>query len=184
MNRMIGMILEMVFVSILTVFLLAYLIRGRINGGTGVWDGMGQVELAEADTPEYTIDEQTKKILAAQVFDIYCPLDRVKLNQVYELTEIFASDQGDSGFLEINDVFLEEESALARGDIEELSEAETPAGVLYDEKSGKIMFTRTGSYRVSLRVGTVYGTKPYKDIWIRIMAVSDAVLETALTGGS
>jgi hypothetical protein len=184
MNRIIGMVLEMVFVSILTVFLLSYLIRGRINGGTGVWDGMGQVELAETDTPEYTMDEQTREILAAQVPDIYCPLERVKLNQTYELGEIFGSDQDSSAFLEINDVLLEEESALARGDIEELSEAETPAGVLYDEKNGRLMFTKTGSYRVSLRVGTVYGTKPYKDIWIRIMAVSDAVLETAKAGGS
>jgi hypothetical protein len=182
MNRIIGIILEMVFVSLLTVFLLAYLLRGRINGGTGVWDGMGQVEITEADTPEYTLNEQTKVILAAQVPDIYCPFHRVKLNQIYELAELFANAQDSNCFLEINDVFLGKESVLARGDIDELSEAETPAGALYDANTGRLMFTKTGSYRVSLRVGTVYGAKPYKDIWITIMAVSDAVLETAKTG--
>jgi hypothetical protein len=184
MNRMIGMILEIVFVSLLTVFLLSYLIRGRINGGTGVWDGMGQVELTEADTPEYAMDEQTKVILAAQIPDIYCPFDRVKLNREYELAELFTNVGDGNAYLQINDVLLEEESALARGNIEELSEAETPAGVLYDANAGRLMFTKTGSYRVSLRAGTAYGTKPYKDIWIRIMAVSDAVLETAKAGGS
>jgi hypothetical protein len=60
---------------------------------------------------------------------------------------------------------------------------ETPSEALYDEKNGRIMFTKSGNYRVSLRVGTIYGAKPYKDIWIRIMAVSDAVLETAQAGG-
>jgi hypothetical protein len=144
---------------------------------------MGQVELTEAGTPDYTMDEQTKTILAAQVPDIDCAIHRVKLNYVYELAELFIGNPDSGGSLEINDIFLGEESVLARGKIEELSEAETPAGVLYDAENGRLMFTKTGSYRVSLRVGTMYGTKPYKDIWITIMAVSDAVLETAQAGG-
>jgi hypothetical protein len=182
MNRVIGMILEMVVVSLLVIFLTVYLLRGQINGGTGVWDGMGQVELPETDTPDFAMDEQTRTILAAQVPDVYCPFKRIKLNQVYELAELFVNDLDSSCYLEINDIFFEEKSVLMKGDIEALSEVETPAEALYDEKNGRIMFTRSGSYRVSLRVGTLYGAKTYKDIWIRIMAVSDAVLETAQGG--
>jgi hypothetical protein len=182
MNRVIGMILEMVIVSLLIIFLTVYLLRGQINGGTGVWDGMGQVELPKTDTPDYAMDEQTKIILAAQVPDVYCPFNRIRLNQVYELTEIFVNDQDSRCFLELKGVFRDGESVLMKGNIEALSEVETPAEALYDENSGRIMFTKSGTYRVSLRVGTLYGAKPYKDIWIRIMAVSDAVLETAQGG--
>jgi hypothetical protein len=177
------MILEMAFTAIVVIFLLSYLIWGQINGGTGVWGGMGQDSTAAEQTPDNEMEELTSAILAAPIPEIRCLSGKVHLNQTYELAELFANETGEQCFLELEDVYLGARSVLARGDLAILAEEESPAGVLYDTAGGTLMFTRTGSYRALLRVGTAYGWKPCREIWVTIPAVSDFVLENAPEGG-
>jgi hypothetical protein len=177
------MILEMVFTAIVVIFLISFLVWGQINGGTGVWGGMGQGSTAAEETPEYEMEELTSTILAAPIPKIRCRSGKVHLNQTYELAELFVNETGEQCFLELEDVYLGTKSVLARGDLASLAEEESPAAVLYDTAGGTLMFTRTGSYRALLRVGTAYGWKPCREVWVTIPAVSDYVLEKAPEGG-
>lgn len=183
MDKVIQMILEMVFTSLIVVFLLGYLIRGSINGGIGIWGGMGKVTMPESSTPGYALADKTNSIFSAQIPEIRCSQRQVSLNRTYELSELFDSESESKFSLQITDILLGQESVLARGDIAVLAEEETPAGALYDPGEDQLMFTKSGNYRIGLIVGTGYGRKPCKEVWLTIPATSSAVIRDG-TGGN
>jgi hypothetical protein len=148
-----------------------------------VWGGIGQGSTAAEQTPDYEMEELTSTILATPVPRIRCLSGPVSLNRIYALAELFVNESEEQCYLEVEDVYLGTRSVLARGDLASLAEEESPAGVLYDTVGGTLMFTRTGSYRALLKVGTAYGWKPCWEIWVTIPAVSDFVLENAPKGG-
>jgi hypothetical protein len=183
MNRILGIVLEMVLTAAIVCFLLVYLLRGQINGGTGVWDGMGQGGIPEENAEDYVMDESARAVVTARIPEVSCAFQQVRLNRVYGLAELFANDEGTDCYLALKDIALGEESVLARGDIVALAEVETPAAALYNAVSGELMFTRAGKYRVTLRVGTAYGRKPGKNVELEILVVSDSTLNRKTAGG-
>jgi hypothetical protein len=183
MNQVIGMILEMVFTALLVCFLFAYLLKGYGIGGAGLWEQMGTIGTSSAGEQEYVMDEQTYAVITASAAVLSCPLEQISLNHVYELSELFVNESPGACYLELSDVLLGEESVLAKGDIVSLALAEMPAAVLYDEETGQVLFTAAGRFRAVVRVGTVYGQRARKEVWITIPAVSEYVLENGGAGG-
>lgn len=170
MDRTVAIIIETVFTAIIIIFLLSYLLHGRINGKEGILNSFypAYEEIQVQETMDMgslfaqNLSGEKKPPVQKTAF--------VSVNQTYHLMDMFEN---------VKSIKLVEarrtngEAVLAEGDIDILSGEEMPAAVLYDAGSGALMFTKSGTYRMTLRLRTVTDRKNLQEVYMTITALSD-----------
>lgn len=175
MERTIRLVLEMTVTGIMVVFLLTYLLRGDIRGRSGVWEGMQTIAIPVAGNMDMEFGN-TDGNGAGQIPEVFLDGGQCVPNREYLLCELFPNSLQQTVYLKLEEVCMAQKPVLARGNLEELSQEENPAAALYDSAMDTLLFTRPGTYRVSLIVGTQYGRKPSRRVFMTVPVVSGEAL--------
>lgn len=175
MERTIRLVLGMVVTGIIIVFLLSYLLRGDVRGRNGVWEGMQTIAIPDTGS----LDRELGNVDgydAGQIPEVLLSGEQCAPNWEYSLCDLFPNSLQRTVYLQLEEVYMAQNPVLARGNIAVLSQEENPAAALYDSETDMLLFTRPGTYRVSLIVGTQYGRKPCRRVFMTVPVVSGEVL--------